>query len=810
MKADNFRGEMEDAIKGAIELSEGKTTEVNLVKEDNNLNKKHHKKEKQTKSECRTNEENINDCSAKLVRKDYGVGRSLHSVDLPHEKNTDAESRLHGMEGLDVNEKTGEGGNMVKTASNPRGGSKKKRKKNRKFNACAFCRQGDEATEKVGKLCLVDGKFTVHELCARFSPNVLVFDQVSKYERQGMLPTKLHKTIMKEVNRGRKLSCNVCRKKGATYGCGNDACRKSFHIACAVKGNCAADHTWPEMGWTFFCSRHTPKDGGTTSVECLRNILLGKRTVPMAHRVSPIISLPRKQKNRSPPSPSFATCSDAALPPAPSLLPYIRSSQEREDMTLEEEIKLIGKRVIVIHSDKNEGKIGRVLQWSRSGRLKVQFESVSEDGRRRKVAFFPNCLRALEEEGEEWRSVVDDGDDDDNDRRKKMDVKSTTETKENHRITTKKVGNDDKSNTDVDQPSQVSKMGSSSSSNTTTGCCLYDDDDYDASENDDNDNDDGNAAADASVEVTNNDSKKASINEKCNDVNDKAGLSAADGEGERRGVRVERSTIYEKASREITILDDEGDDFDNNSEKRENNDDVIILKSVVNSVATNMASSSHRQVASERKRRGGVIRRTVGTTKRRKYIATCSFSSTTPAVVVDVEMKPNEQHSSSSSNATNSTTILTVTNTATSISSSRSSSRSMFSNDRKEMMVSSLIEKPKTTSKRTKKNNTTSSSIPMVMMMGAMGGKKNQNPNRRGPGGEESSGQKGGSKGDDDKLIMDEDGGTTTAAPANTTLMENTTNSSTSPRVATKEKARKGGYCCCCCCFYCCWWGFEQ
>eukprot|EP00466_Bigelowiella_natans_P010247 jgi/Bigna1/70444/fgenesh1_pg.12_\ len=137
MKADNFRGEMEDAIKGAIELSEGKTTEVNLVKEDNNLNKKHHKKEKQTKSECRTNEENINDCSAKLVRKDYGVGRSLHSVDLPHEKNTDAESRLHGMEGLDVNEKTGEGGNMVKTASNPRGGSKKKRKKNRKFNGRA-------------------------------------------------------------------------------------------------------------------------------------------------------------------------------------------------------------------------------------------------------------------------------------------------------------------------------------------------------------------------------------------------------------------------------------------------------------------------------------------------------------------------------------------------------------------------------------------------------------------------------------------------------------------------------------------------
>jgi hypothetical protein len=52
------------------------------------------------------------------------------------------------------------------------------------------------------------------------------------------------------VKRGRSLKCAACGERGATVGCGEKRCSKSFHL------RCAAAHGLLQGETTFHCRKH--------------------------------------------------------------------------------------------------------------------------------------------------------------------------------------------------------------------------------------------------------------------------------------------------------------------------------------------------------------------------------------------------------------------------------------------------------------------------------------------------------------------------------------------------------------------------
>jgi hypothetical protein len=128
-----------------------------------------------------------------------------------------------------------------------------------------FLRSIDEATleELLGGVC---GPFTLHQRsvkahyhCLLWSPEVLV--------RGGGITG-----VADAVSRGRKLKCAFCRLSGATLGCFNPRCRRSYHLACtrltgdgvcrlyrvANESDQGVEIPGVDGRYKLFCSRHVP------------------------------------------------------------------------------------------------------------------------------------------------------------------------------------------------------------------------------------------------------------------------------------------------------------------------------------------------------------------------------------------------------------------------------------------------------------------------------------------------------------------------------------------------------------------------
>ncbi|KAM9710134.1 uncharacterized protein phf11 isoform 2-T2 [Menidia menidia] len=68
--------------------------------------------------------------------------------------------------------------------------------------------------------------------------------------------------VLDEVKRGSRLLCYHCKKKGATAGCENKRCKKSFHYPCAVQGGAEIfeDHQHGKFG--LYCLKHRKQSNG--------------------------------------------------------------------------------------------------------------------------------------------------------------------------------------------------------------------------------------------------------------------------------------------------------------------------------------------------------------------------------------------------------------------------------------------------------------------------------------------------------------------------------------------------------------------
>lgn len=62
--------------------------------------------------------------------------------------------------------------------------------------------------------------------------------------------------IKSEMKRASKLACFYCKERGASIGCCNKACRKSFHLPCALKENCLLEF---DDEYRSFCHIHAPE-----------------------------------------------------------------------------------------------------------------------------------------------------------------------------------------------------------------------------------------------------------------------------------------------------------------------------------------------------------------------------------------------------------------------------------------------------------------------------------------------------------------------------------------------------------------------
>ncbi|KAI9255496.1 hypothetical protein BY458DRAFT_520176 [Sporodiniella umbellata] len=128
-----------------------------------------------------------------------------------------------------------------------------KRWKRRKV--CAFCNDDDDTSKDLGQFIGpfviatynkngVEKKrsFWAHDSCARYSPEVFCTPEGKWYN------------VTLALRRGRGMRCHGCKEKGATIGCFESKCSKSFHLPCSKK-----PVSYFKSGVIFWCGVHEAK-----------------------------------------------------------------------------------------------------------------------------------------------------------------------------------------------------------------------------------------------------------------------------------------------------------------------------------------------------------------------------------------------------------------------------------------------------------------------------------------------------------------------------------------------------------------------
>ncbi|NXI93341.1 PHF11 protein, partial [Psophia crepitans] len=100
---------------------------------------------------------------------------------------------------------------------------------------CAFCSE-----EESGSVMYIakERNIAAHQDCLLFSSG---FVESEEYNPDNLDIRFDVASVLKEIKRGKRLVCNFCRKKGATVGCEERACRRSYHYFCALCDDAAIE-----------------------------------------------------------------------------------------------------------------------------------------------------------------------------------------------------------------------------------------------------------------------------------------------------------------------------------------------------------------------------------------------------------------------------------------------------------------------------------------------------------------------------------------------------------------------------------------
>ncbi|NXD68488.1 PHF11 protein, partial [Eolophus roseicapillus] len=100
---------------------------------------------------------------------------------------------------------------------------------------CAFCADGE-----AGSVMYIaeERNIAAHQDCLLFSSG---FVESEEYNPDNLDLRFDVASVLKELKRGKRLVCNFCHKKGATVGCEERACRRSYHYFCALCDDAATE-----------------------------------------------------------------------------------------------------------------------------------------------------------------------------------------------------------------------------------------------------------------------------------------------------------------------------------------------------------------------------------------------------------------------------------------------------------------------------------------------------------------------------------------------------------------------------------------
>ncbi|NWT86568.1 PHF11 protein, partial [Lanius ludovicianus] len=100
---------------------------------------------------------------------------------------------------------------------------------------CAFCSEGEAGSVMY---IATERDIAAHQDCLLFSSG---FVESEDHNPQNLGIRFDVASVLKELRRGKRLVCNFCRKKGATVGCEERACRRSYHFFCALCDDAAVE-----------------------------------------------------------------------------------------------------------------------------------------------------------------------------------------------------------------------------------------------------------------------------------------------------------------------------------------------------------------------------------------------------------------------------------------------------------------------------------------------------------------------------------------------------------------------------------------
>ncbi|XP_021260049.1 histone-lysine N-methyltransferase SETDB2-like [Numida meleagris] len=117
---------------------------------------------------------------------------------------------------------------------------------------CAFCSEGE-----AGSIMYIakEQNIAAHQDCLLFSSG---FVESEEYNPENLDLRFDVESVLNELKRGKRLVCNFCRKKGATVGCEERACRRSYHYFCALCDDAAIETDEVNGVYRVFCSKHDP------------------------------------------------------------------------------------------------------------------------------------------------------------------------------------------------------------------------------------------------------------------------------------------------------------------------------------------------------------------------------------------------------------------------------------------------------------------------------------------------------------------------------------------------------------------------
>ncbi|XP_010704528.2 uncharacterized protein LOC104909419 [Meleagris gallopavo] len=115
---------------------------------------------------------------------------------------------------------------------------------------CVLCGQADVDPDICGHMLFETG-IRVHEFCLMFAN--IPSEARQEWPRTQGLPVA---AITRKVKQANTQQCCVCGEKGAAITCAESGCARSFHLPCAVVGECISQYFGEHRS---FCSEHRPR-----------------------------------------------------------------------------------------------------------------------------------------------------------------------------------------------------------------------------------------------------------------------------------------------------------------------------------------------------------------------------------------------------------------------------------------------------------------------------------------------------------------------------------------------------------------------